>query len=70
MTNIFLGIKATEVKIWFPNGNSGEPHQNGLWKETTQASESSALQTLQHKLKEIHSEKLTAVYFVPYDGSF
>lgn len=34
------------------------------------AKDSSALQTLHCKLKEINSEKLTGVYFALYDGSF
>lgn len=34
------------------------------------AKESSALQTLHWKLKEINSEKLTAVYFALYEGFF
>lgn len=69
MTIILLGIEASELKIWFPNRNPGNHTKNSLWKETAWPKESSALETLHCKLKEINSEKQSSVCFTLYDGS-
>ncbi len=70
MTNIFLGIKATELKIWFPNGELWGTTPKQPLERNHAAKESTALQTLHCELKQINSEKLTGVYFALYDGSF